>query len=367
MNVDRNIRRLPAAVAGLGVVALLLSGCGGGADDEWGGEAQAASLGDAPASPQEAKSSASWAQRSKAAHQTANSTTNACAEVQPFYWEVGNGQTKLAGGSVASPNTPERFEAHTEMNIASASKWVYGAYVAERRGGQLSAADVAHLNFTSGYTNFSTRGCDGEDSVGSCLDGRNLLRGGTNGRFNAEDWGRFYYNGAHMQAHAAQHMGLGALRNAALSSEVRRVLGLELNLAYTQPQLAGRLRTTADDYAQFLRKVLRRELRMGELLGQSEVCTNPATCPTAVHTPVPPEMNWNYSLGHWVEYEPSASGLAPKVVAYSSTGAFGFYPWIAADKAHYGVLARAGMPGSGQDSAACGRLIRMAWTDGVAR
>ena len=52
--------------------------------------------------------------------------------------------------------------------------------------------------------------------------------------------------------------------------------------------------------------------------------------------------------------------------AFSSPGAFGFYPWIDASKTYYGVLARQGAAGTGVDSVNCGRLIRKAWVTGVA-
>jgi len=56
--------------------------------------------------------------------------------------------------------------------------------------------------------------------------------------------------------------------------------------------------------------------------------------------------------------------------AFSSAGAFGFYPWIDASKTWYGIVARKQVM-SGQDpdqslgegyrSTMCGRLIRKAW------
>ena len=41
------------------------------------------------------------------------------------------------------------------MAIASASKWLYGAYVVQWRHGQPSDDDVKFLTFRSGYTHFS--------------------------------------------------------------------------------------------------------------------------------------------------------------------------------------------------------------------
>ncbi len=79
-------------------------------------------------------------------------------------------------------------------------------------------------------------------------------------------------------------------------------------------------------------------------------------------TAVPASESWHYSIGHWVEDD--------RVVgdgAFSSAGAFGFYPRIDAGKASYGIVARSSGAGSGFESASCGRLIRKAWATAVAQ
>lgn len=55
--------------------------------------------------------------------------------------------------------------------------------------------------------------------------------------------------------------------------------------------------------------------------------------------------------------------------AFSSGGAFGFYPWVDATRTSYGVLARqAPFTGhNGYDSAVCGRAIRKAWVTRTAQ
>jgi CubicO group peptidase (beta-lactamase class C family) len=151
-------------------------------------------------------------------------------------------------------------------------------------------------------------------------------------------------------------MNLGALSNAALATEIRRVLGTDINLSYTQPQLAGGIRTTPADYARFLRKILNSQLRFGPLLGRNSTCTNPSTCATAISTPIPRNLSWSYSMGHWVEND-----FVTGDGAFSSPGAFGFYPWINARVNTYGLLARVAPAGNGFESAQCGALIRKAW------
>ncbi len=292
-----------------------------------------------------------------AATATANRSVGLCADVRPFYWEIGDRDRIRAGGSVNAAGNTTTFTSQTPMPIASASKWMYGAYVAARRGGVLTAEDVRFLTFRSGYTNFSATGCDNSDTVEQCV------ARSTNGVLTAANVGRFFYDGAHMQKHASlpsPGMNLGGLANVALAAELRRVLGTDIAIEFTQPQLAGGVRTTPAGYALFLRKILSGELRFGPLLGTNATCTNPLTCPTAVSTPLRGGLNWSYSLGHWVENDPVTGDGA-----FSSAGAFGFYPWINARIDTYGIVARVAAAGSGQASAQCGALIRKAWEMGV--
>jgi hypothetical protein len=102
---------------------------------------------------------------------------------------------------------------------------------------------------------------------------------------------------------------------------------------------------------------------MHDYLGTHAVCTNPATCSTALYSPVPSVESWHYSLAHWVEDDPSVGDGS-----FSSAGAFGFYPWIDASKTYYGILARYSLaPGAYIQSVYCGRTIRKAWMTGIAQ
>lgn len=273
-----------------------------------------------------------------------------CTAVRPFYWEIGDASQRLAGGSVGTGLLS--IEAGSQLPIASSSKWVYAAYVLERRAGQPTAEDIQFLNFRSGYTQFPPNGCQAQDSVASCLARDNHAV-----KTPAHE-GYFYYGGGHMQKHASlPSMGLGALDNAGLAAELRRLLGQDIALSFLQPQPAGGLRMTARDYASFLRKLLGGQLRMSAWLGANAVCTSPTRCSQALYTPVPATLSWHYGLGHWIEDDPAGDG------AFSSAGAFGFYPWIDAQRTHYGVLARFDAGGAGGDSSACGAAIRRAWSE----
>lgn len=290
-------------------------------------------------------------QRTAAALATALSTANQCAPVRPFYWEIGDGQGRLASGSTDGST----YTASTAMNIASASKWLYAAYVAQVKNGALNAVnDVPYLNFSSGYTEFSL-----------CLPGQTVAQcqslPANDGQVPA-DIGRFAYAGGHMQKHAVD-IGLGALANAALATEIRAKLGTDIQLSYSQPQLAGGVVTSAADYARFLRKLIRNELQLRPLLATQKLCASDAACArTGVTSPAPTTEVWNYSLGHWVEDDPVVGDGA-----VSSAGAFGFYPWLNQARDTYGILARKDEAGTGFESVRCGRLIRKAWETGVAR
>ena len=296
------------------------------------------------------------AQRRAAAAEVA--TTHAdCLAVQPFHWQVGDAGGRLAEGSLGS-GAPA---ADTAMPIASASKWLYAAYVAEQRKGQPTPEDVALMNFTSGWTGFD--GCLRGQTVAQCQTYQGLLV--RNGGFEPGHVGRFFYSGGHMQKHAVQ-MGLGDDDTAALARHVGEPLGA--TLVYTQPQLAGGVTTSAAEYGRFLQRVAGGRLQIASLLGRHAVCTNPDTCSTALASPVAGSVSWHYAFGHWVEDDPvSGDG------SFSSAGAFGFYPWLDASRTWWGVVARYQNSGTGnpeadqrpaRQSAVCGLRIRHAWITG---
>jgi hypothetical protein len=290
-------------------------------------------------------------QRIQAATATAQNN-NFCTAIRPFYWEIGDRTAALVSGSVDSSASAITYTANTPMSIASASKWLYGSYVVQRRAGALTTDDYRYLNFQSGYTSFQE--CERDQTVAQCQAYQN------NGVYTAANDGKFFYGGGHMQTHATL-LGLGGMNNSLLSDEIRSQLGADVTLNYSQPQLAGGVFMSSSSYALALRKMLAGQLLMGSMLGAHPVCTNRLTCTAAVIAPIPLAESWHYSIGHWVEDDPAVGDGA-----FSSPGAFGFYPWIDASKTYYGVLARSAI-GSAFDSVDCGRLIRKAWVTGVAQ
>lgn len=302
-------------------------------------------------------------------------TSQYCKLVAPFYWEIGdkNG-AKSSGtggtGTVAPPNP------NALMAIASASKWIFATYVVEKQQGVLSTYDVEHLNMTSGYTNFNA--CTLSATVSSCLSEAGTA-GGSNGAYIAATDNKYYYNGGHMQT-LADYIGLGQNNSRALATAVRSVIGSEIPLSYSQPQLAGGGILSPAGYALFLRNILKgKYAHMQKMLGADAVCThtNSADCRTALYSPAnqraPGAANYasnqayHYSLGHWVEDDPAHGDGA-----YSSMGKAGFYPWIDKSKTYYGVLAPNDPKaftsdfGSQGDPLFCGQAIRRAWISGKA-
>jgi hypothetical protein len=321
------------------MAALLLTACGGGGTAAGDG---------APTN----------AQRAEAARLTAEQNPLcSTGTLGAYYWEVGDASGTLAageqGGGAITGNTP--------MNVASASKWPFAAYVLERRGDE--PALVPYLNFTSGYSEFSNLLCQSDGTLAECMNG------GRNDDEAAR--GSFHYQGGHMQQLGVL-LGLGALRNDGLGAELRSVLGAELPLAYVSPQPPGGLRTTPHAYARFLRRLLAASadpLQLGAALGRHAVCTVASdTCAAAPEGESFLPEPFHYALGHWVEDNPVTTPQAN--VAYSSAGAFGFYPWVDRDRQLYGLVARENLDLSvrqGYASLQCGRLIRLAWKTGSAQ
>ena len=331
--MSRSLRHSPAVLA----TVLVVAACGGGGDsssDNGGGSG-----------------GTSDQQRIQAATITAERNSQ-CTAIRPFYWEVGDRNSAMASGSVNSSTDPKVYTASSVLSIASASKWIYGTYVVQKRAAALSSDDFKYLNFESGYTNFTE--CLTTQTVAQCDAYQ------TNGVYTPANDGRFFYDGGHMERHAVL-MGLGDMNNAALGAEVRSALGSDVTLAYSQPQLAGGVYLTPSAYALMLRKILAGQLLMGSMLGAHPVCTNPKNCASSAFAPIPSNESWHYSIGHWVEDDPVVGDGA-----FSSPGAFGFYPWIDASKTYYGVVARSDSAGA-LDSVDCGRLVRKAWVTGVAQ
>lgn len=307
-------------------VTALLAACGGGG-------------GDGPSPDQSA--------RIAAAQQTAASNSY-CAAVVPFYYELGDKTGAIVSGAIGSGYT-----ATTQMNIASASKWLFGAYVAEVRAGVLTADDTRATHMLSGYASMGS-GCLPNATVESCFT---ML---DNDAYTAGKLDRYNYDSGHFQKWGVDN-GMAAMSGPGVAAAYQSTLGV--TSSFNGPLLAGGAIMSAADYVVFLRKILNNQLKIANLLGDRKTCTQPGTCATADYSPIVAEA-WNYSVGHWVEDDPAVGDGS-----FSSAGAFGFYPWIDSTRTYYGVLAREDMSGNNQGyaSAQCGRLIRKAYVTGTAQ
>ena len=240
------------------------------------------------------------------------------ATLGDFYWEIGD-----ANGTLVFGNVGTTYSSSTPMDIASASKFIFGAYVVENFKTDISSANAQAMRMGSGYVSLDYTSCVGAANVDACFHATHFLK--SNSDFTPADAGDFYYNGGHFQAYADQVLNLGPLDSVGLAAEMKNKLGQELNIAYGSPQLAAGVNMSAADYAQFLRKIISGGLAIKDHLGEDPVCTYNVNgnCPTAVYSPASP-YQWHYSWGHWIEDDPSNGDDG----AFSSPGAFGFYPWI---------------------------------------
>ncbi len=271
---------------------------------------------------------------------------SACVSIQPFYWEIGT----ATGLVVSGQSGGNKYDASTVVPIASASKFVFGAFVLQARQGQLTPFDIKSLEMSSGYTNYKTCLITPYETVNSCLARQSKPI------YVFQDDGKFHYSGGPFEVWGYQN-SLGPMNSSGLNGVYKTYLGNDLGMSFFDPGFAGSLKGSASSYAGFLMKILRGKLIISRFLGTYPICTNPSTCLTAVASPVP--YSWHYSLGHWIEDDPSRpldDG------AFSSPGMFGFYPWISSNKKFYGVLTRVDKsPQAYLKSVDCGQRIRKAF------
>jgi hypothetical protein len=252
-------------------------------------------------------------------------TPPACTRIGPLYWEIGDASGVLehdVHGSTIGPDTV--------LPVAAATQWLFAAYVAEsdKLHSQLARDS---LRMISGYSQMQPKGCIFAPTVASCAARAGGLDPATQGKFD--------YNGGHDQ-HLAVVLGLGPATPAVLGEKLSAALHVPVAMQVPQPATGAML--SARQYAAFLRKLLKKELKLAALLGADAVGED------AVYTPAP--KTWHYSYGHFVEDDG----------AYSSPGAFGFYPWISGKT--YGVVAgRSTSRYAYREAAECGRALRRAF------
>lgn len=279
-----------------------------------------------------------------------------CKKLGDFYYELGNGSTLIEFGVVG-----QKYDRNTEIEIASASKWLFGAFSLEKLHGRISKLSKAKLQMTSGFTKINNLYCAvGAQTVQQCHQGGAKARS-FNSPYVADNDGSFYYSGAHAQALAVQpEIGLATDNAVTLAAKVRSMLMLQ-DLSYSAPQLAGGAVMSADTYARFLQNIITNKYQISKFLPiEKGICANSKYCKVA-STPAPNDENWWYGLHYWIEKDSTGQ----KVEAYSSAGLYGFYPWITADQKYYGIIAREdrnSVDGKAYiESARCGKALRKAF------
>jgi hypothetical protein len=354
------------------LVAVALTGCGGGGEEVETAAPTAVQASSVTVMPSESASgapaSATLAPRAPdisaavvAARKTA-ATDPFCdvAVLGDFYWEIGNAFSDTP--IVSHAEGSGAVQSYSRFSIASASKFVFGAYVLEKKGidqVRNTPSLSTGLRFLSGYTGFDDAGCAGTATVGACYLGGNATQ------VNPRTVGKFDYDGGHDQKLAAVDLGLANFTSRQVDQEYQKTLGVNgFNMAPLDPIMAGGLIASATDYARFMQKMMRQELEIGRHLGEDAVCTQASVCPGQVA--YSPTMllgePWGYAYNYWVESE-HGNGT---VDAYSSPGKFGFYPWMTPDRKYYGVLSRHQSQENGDaDSVKCGRQIRKAFLNAL--
>lgn len=199
------------------------------------------------------------------------------------------------------------------------------------------------LAFTAGFdTGPAASSCvsDPQTTVDDCA--REFHDGG----LRYEPGTTFYYGPAHMQV-AARMAELAAGQR--YTDLVDLQLGATLGLSETyfrvpsasNPRASGGAESSASDYAKILRAILQGSFLSGVNDQLEQVRTAPpvdiASAPIAL---AEAGVEFRYALGHWRECtEPAWTASCENRQVASSTGAFGWHPWIDYDNGYYGVLA----------------------------
>ncbi|MGL6157053.1 MAG: hypothetical protein ACRC1O_10620, partial [Ralstonia mannitolilytica] len=144
----------------------------------------------------------------RAAVESTLARASSCQHLGDYYWEIGD-----AGGVLMHGQHGQRIGADKTVRLASASKWVFGAYVVERAQGKLTKAEIDALTMRSGYDGLNPLQCNRNDTVQSCFDR------GRNSTFTPGHVGRFSYNGGHDQKLLID-LGFGRADAAALTDEL---------------------------------------------------------------------------------------------------------------------------------------------------
>jgi len=275
--------------------------------------------------------------------------SSSCKALGDFYWEMGDANGALTKGQVGTT-----YNASSVVNLASAAKWPFATYFVQKFGAPTNA-QIQALTMRAGYVNMNDALCAVTFTVRGCFNAPTQFLPFGNSWKSSDAVDKFDYNSGNFQK-VAVDAGLGAMSSSALATDMRKLLGITSSseLTYAYPGIASGLHMSANSYASVLRKIMTNQLAMGSMLELGRTCTLQGICPNAMHSPI--SQDWDYGLGHWVEYDTAGSDQA-----YSSIGYNGFYPWITTDLQYYGVLSLENSFNIAPQAVLCGRALRQAW------
>jgi hypothetical protein len=269
-----------------------------------------------------------------------------CKNVGDYYFSIGDRHGVLLKGYRGQSQ-----RATTPVKYASASKWIFSALALEMKKGRLNWSLISGLNFTSGFTRFKVGACSPQKTLGDCFQQRDFSKR------NRNEFAKFNYHPGHMLKLASRDLGMADHSLEQMDRQIKRNLGRDLNMNFSNFNPAGAIRGDAHSYERFLKRLTNGDYYLSDQLGQYSVCADAKKCrDTVVYSLQFPGQNWDYSLGHWVE------GAGESRPVFSSPGAHGFYPWIDSSSNHWGVFSRQ-TKGSGgaRGSVGCGQKIREAF------
>ena len=300
-------------------------------------------------------------------------------EAVAFHGLPGASLTIVRDGAVIHERHVGTFDASTRIPIASATKWMSGAVIAGlMQDGVIDWDDTVGEFFPSVAPEkkpitvrqlFShTSGIAG--SEGSCLGFRNVTLAACAASILSEPLAYvpgagFWYGGRSMQvAGRMAELASGEAWDALFKRYVVEPLALGATdyaaglddpgyVDSTNPRIGGGIRSTSRDYVRFVQMMQQRGQLDGRVIFSPDIVAAMQLDQTfgAPIVDTPDVEAYGYGIGVW-RNTIDADGNAVQV---SSTGAFGFSPWIDVDRRLAVVLAWQGPAGQMQAS------VKAAW------
>lgn len=264
-----------------------------------------------------------------------------CSRFDSFIWEVGDAENVITRDFSLKGTPPS---AKGLISLHEISAFIFATYAAQMKDGSFTPEEINDLTLRSGYTAPLSQNCRAATTVSSCFSNLSHAR--------STD-GAFYYGPGSVQKMAVD-LGLGTFRDGDLRDEYSSAIGAPAtHFQFETMRIMDGLRMTPNNLSRFMRHLLSGNLKMSGMLGQHAVCLDPSECQVPV-TYAPAPRNRDYSLGHWVEKNPTTG----EVEAFSMAGKSGIYAWITADRKYYGyMIPHDNGANRSMDGISCGRAM----------